>query len=129
MKRLYFFFVLLGLVAASHWAPALQGVEANNDGLTVFWNLDLDNFPDADVPDATYITLNGNILTVTGQTSTQATIPKKTIDQFDGCACNLTLGVMHFWNGPPSDQMVASFDTVYVAAEQKPHFLERQVYA
>ncbi|KAJ3473465.1 hypothetical protein NLG97_g10291 [Lecanicillium saksenae] len=129
VRWLCFFVWLLDLALASHWPPALQGVEVKDDGLAVYWSLDLDTYPDADPPDATYVTLNGVIREVTGQTSTQATIPKKTIDHFDGCGCPLTLGVMYVWNGSPGDQKVASFETVNVQAGQKPHFPPRKVYA
>lgn len=69
--------LLVGLAAASHQDPVLQGTEATDDGLIVYYTLDIDTFPDAEAPDKTYILLNNVILDVKGQTDTQATIPKK----------------------------------------------------
>ncbi|KAJ3496936.1 hypothetical protein NLG97_g2283 [Lecanicillium saksenae] len=111
MKSFLLFLVaLIGLAVAEHWAPSLRGLDVDkDDGIVVYWMLDVDNFPDAEAPDGVAILMNNAGVAVKGATSTQATIERKTWENFRGM--DVIIGVMYYWvaNGAIVDQKVSSF--------------------
>lgn len=122
MRLVYLLAPIAGLVAASHWDPVLQGTQIVDEGLKVFYSVDVDNFPDAEAPDTTFILINGHTVPVKEQSDGSSVIAKDDLKIYDGCDCDLTLSVLYFWNGPPSDQKEASFRPVHVAPGKKPDF-------